>query len=157
MVSRPVVFTIPNKLVYSPHEYGLSVAVQLWLNSTINTVPGWPGSLKAIWEAAWSARFVDNSAPLWVGEFGGKLGYAGDGSLDGNPNTTNERQWLSTLIQYMNGDLDLDGGTNLTGSQLGMSYAYWSWGPNSADTGGILEDDWTTVQSGKLALLAGLL
>jgi endoglucanase len=30
---------------------------------------------------------------------------------------------------------------------------YWSWNPNSGDTGGILNDDWTTVRQDKVALL----
>ncbi|HAJ63533.1 MAG TPA: glycoside hydrolase, partial [Cyanobacteria bacterium UBA8543] len=35
--------------------------------------------------------------------------------------------------------------------------AYWSWNPNSGDTGGILQDDWQTVQTAKQELLQGLL
>lgn len=30
---------------------------------------------------------------------------------------------------------------------------YWSWNPNSGDTGGILNDDWTTVRQDKVNLL----
>ena len=30
---------------------------------------------------------------------------------------------------------------------------YWSWNPNSGDTGGILNDDWTTVRQDKVTLL----
>jgi endoglucanase len=29
------------------------------------------------------------------------------------------------------------------------NFYFWSWNPNSGDTGGILKDDWTTVQQGK--------
>jgi endoglucanase len=38
-----------------------------------------------------------------------------------------------------------------------MSFAYWSFNPNSGDTGGLVQGDWLTPQSGKLALLADLL
>jgi len=36
----------------------------------------------------------------------------------------------------------------------GISYAYWAWNPNSGDTGGILKDDWTTVDQAKLHILS---
>ena len=35
-----------------------------------------------------------------------------------------------------------------------MSWAYWDWNPTSSDTGGILEDDWTTVDPVKLAAIS---
>ena len=35
----------------------------------------------------------------------------------------------------------------------GMSFTYWSWNPNSGDTGGIVNDDWTTVNQAKQAIL----
>lgn len=38
-----------------------------------------------------------------------------------------------------------------------MSWAWWSWNPNSADTGGILQDDWTSVQQVKLNQLKPLM
>src|SRR5262249_44642864 len=33
---------------------------------------------------------------------------------------------------------------------------YWTWNPNSSDTGGILRDDWNTVREDKVALLRRL-
>ena len=35
----------------------------------------------------------------------------------------------------------------------GMSFTYWSWNPNSGDTGGIAHDDWTTVNQAKQSIL----
>jgi endoglucanase len=35
----------------------------------------------------------------------------------------------------------------------GMSFTYWSWNPNSGDTGGIALDDWTNVNTTKQAIL----
>src|SRR5262249_25040962 len=43
-------------------------------------------------------------------------------------------------------------GTLPTG-KLGISWTWWSWNPNSGDTGGILNDDWTTVNQAKVTLL----
>ena len=34
-----------------------------------------------------------------------------------------------------------------------MSFTYWSWNPNSGDTGGIALDDWTNVNTAKQAIL----
>lgn len=41
--------------------------------------------------------------------------------------------------------------------QKNLSFTYWSWNPNSADTGGILLDDWKTVDAAKQQLLSTLL
>jgi endoglucanase len=35
----------------------------------------------------------------------------------------------------------------------GMSFTYWSWNPNSGDTGGIANDDWTTINQAKQSIL----
>jgi len=35
-----------------------------------------------------------------------------------------------------------------------MSYTYWSWNPDSGDTGGILEYDWKTVNQSKMDVLS---
>ena len=35
----------------------------------------------------------------------------------------------------------------------GCRFTYWSWNPNSGDTGGIALDDWTTVNQAKQAIL----
>jgi endoglucanase len=50
--------------------------------------------------------------------------------------------WLRELLRY--------GGTGTSG----MDFTYWSWNPDSGDTGGILNDDWTTVNTAKQAYLA---
>lgn len=47
-------------------------------------------------------------------------------------------QWIQTLMAYMGGS---------------SSWTYWSLNPNSGDTGGILKDDWVSVQQWKLDLL----
>jgi hypothetical protein len=39
----------------------------------------------------------------------------------------------------------------------GISWTFWSWNPNSGDTGGILNDDWTTVNQTKHNLLVPML
>ncbi|MGL5096882.1 MAG: Calx-beta domain-containing protein, partial [Planctomycetia bacterium] len=61
------------------------------------------------------------------------------------------QQWFSAITRYLGGDFNLDGANDLAAGKQGPSWTYWSWNPNSGDTGGILADDWTTVQSAKHA------
>lgn len=143
---RPVVLNQPHKLVYSPHEYGQSVAAgQPWLAYDGQTPPtNWPNNLPAKWDSVWGFIPKQNIAPIWIGEFGGHFGYNGSGVDHSTPNRDTERQWLSQLISYLN--------TN--GAQ---HFSFWAYNCNSGDTGGLMQDDWVTPQSGKLALLQGLL
>ena len=64
------------------------------------------------------------------------------------PSVTNSglTPWLSTF----KGDLDGDGDNDLEAGQQGISWTYWSWNPNSGDTGGILKDDWQTIHDNKV-------
>ena len=57
------------------------------------------------------------------------------------------------MIAYLAGDLDGNGTNDLAAGQQGISWTYWSWNPNSGDTGGILADDWSTVNQNKVANL----
>jgi len=70
-----------------------------------------------------------NLAPVWLGEFGTML------------QTQSDQQWLTTLTNYL--------GTGASG----ISWTFWSWNPDSGDTGGILENDWLTVDQAKQAYL----
>jgi cellulase/cellobiase CelA1 len=51
--------------------------------------------------------------------------------------------WQDALVDY------------LVGKGIGSAF-YWTWNPNSGDTGGILRDDWSTVREDKLTLLRRL-
>ena len=51
-------------------------------------------------------------------------------------------------------DFDNDGDIDLAEGDQGISWTYWSWNPNSGDTGGILADDWTTVNTNKQDIIA---
>lgn len=140
---RPVQLTIQNRVVYSPHEYGLSVAAQPWLQSAANpNVQNWPANLDGVWHDAWAFIAEEGIAPIWIGEFGGKLGYNGSG-VDNQANGAVEREWFARLVQKIQAE--------------GLSSAFWSYNPNSADTGGLVQDDWKTLQAGKVALLQPLL
>jgi len=86
-----------------------------------------PNNLPAIWEKHFG--FLAGKYALAVGEWGGKYG-AGD---------SRDVAWQNELADYL--------------AQKGIYSFYWSWNPNSGDTGGILNDDWTTVRQDKVQLL----
>jgi hypothetical protein len=135
--SFPVVLNQPGHLVYSPHDYPASVYPQPWFSD-----PTYPKNLYAVWDANWGYLFRQGTAPILLGEFGSKL------------QTASDQQWASTMVNYLSGDLNGDGKSDLLAGQKGMSWTWWSWNPNSGDTGGILQDDWTSVNQNKVQLLA---
>ncbi len=116
----PVRLSAANRLVYSAHDYPHEVATQSWFSD-----PTFPNNMPALWDRWWGYLHKNNVAPVLVGEFGTKLA------------DTSDTQWLTALTNYL--------GTGVNG----ISWTYWSWNPNSGDTGGILQDDWLTVNQNK--------
>ena len=86
--------------------------------------------MPAIWEQHFG-RFHNDGYALVIGEFGGKFGHGG------NPRDVT---WQNAFVNY------------LISKNLRNSF-YWSWNPNSGDTGGILKDDWTNIWQDKVDLL----
>lgn len=80
-------------------------------------------NLPGVWDSYWGYLVKQNIAPVWIGEFGSKL------------QTTSDQKWMTTLVSYIVANR--------------LSFAYWCWNPDSGDTGGILADDWTTVNQNK--------
>lgn len=126
VAAHPVTLSAPGHIVYSPHDYPSTVFDQPWFSD-----PDYPNNLPAVWDKEWGAIVKTNTAPVLVGEFGTKL------------TTTSDQLWLQQLVQYM-------ANTGASGGGQGISWAYWSWNPNSGDTGGILQDDWKTVNTAKV-------
>ena len=116
-----------NRLLLAPHTYGPDVYVQPYFNAS-----NFPSNMPAIWDQHFG-QFVQAGYAVMLGEFGGKFG-RGD---------ARDVQWQNALVDYMVGK----------GMRSGF---YWSWNPNSGDTGGILDDDWTTVRTDKVQLLQRL-
>jgi aryl-phospho-beta-D-glucosidase BglC (GH1 family) len=132
----PVQLNVANRLVYSAHDYPASVYPQNWFSD-----PSYPSNLPAVWDKNWGYLFRQNVAPVLLGEFGTRLA------------TTSDQQWAAKLVAYLGGDMNGNGTSVLASGQQGVSWTYWSWNPNSGDTGGILQDDWTSVNTAKVALL----
>jgi endoglucanase len=119
----PVELSVPNKLVYEAHDYGPGVNNQKWFQA-----PDFPQNLAGVWNSHWAYLKLSGTAPVLIGEFGGH-------SVGNDP----EGVWQRTLLAYLQSN--------------GFDYTYWCWNPNSGDTGGILQNDWTTVEAAKLAVL----
>ncbi len=120
----PVRLDVADRLVYSPHDYPASIYPQTWFSD-----PNYPNNLPALWDARWGYLQNNNIAPILLGEFGTKL------------QTTSDDQWLRAMVAYL-------------GSGPGAkNWTFWSWNPDSGDTGGILNDDWTTVNTAKDKML----
>ena len=132
----PVVLKVSNKLVYSMHDYPASVYAQPWFGAA-----DYPRNLGAVWDEHFGYIFKNNTAPLLLGEFGSKL------------QTPVDRLWLDKITDYIDGDFDLNGTNDLAAGIKGISWTFWCFNPNSGDTGGILLDDWTTVDQTKLDYL----
>jgi len=126
--AAPVRLAVANRLVYSVHDYPASVHAQSWF-----AAPDYPANLPALWDATWGYLHKGSVAPVLVGEFGTKL------------LTTSDQQWLTALASYLGTGVD------------GVHWTYWSWNPNSGDTGGILKDDWQTIDTAKQAYLVPLM
>ncbi|MBX9748047.1 MAG: cellulase family glycosylhydrolase [Roseococcus sp.] len=136
----PVVLNQANKVVYSPHDYPNSVWPQQWFQ-----VNEFPENMPQVFRDAWGFIFEEGIAPIYLGEFGSELIAAKDIA------------WMDKIVQYLNGDFNTDGVVDIPDTQEGMSFAYWSWNPNSSYTGGILMDDWATPHAHKLAAIEPLL
>jgi len=136
VASHPVVLNTPNKLVYSIHDYPASVAAQPWFSAV-----DYPQNLGAVWDQYWGYLYRTNVAPILVGEFGSKL------------LSQSDQLWLDKLTDYMDGDFDLNGVNDLTAHKMGISWTYWCFNPNSGDTGGILNNDWMTVDEAKMSAI----
>jgi len=136
---RPIELAIDDKVVYSAHDYGHSVYAQPWFQSS-----DFAAELPEKFRQMWGYIYEENIAPVYVGEFGTKL------------EDPKDAPWLEALTSYMAGDFNNDGTLDIPAGQQGISWTYWSWNPNSGDTGGILADDWRTVHTEKLAYLEAI-
>ncbi|MGE4651205.1 MAG: glycoside hydrolase family 5 protein [Myxococcota bacterium] len=119
----------PNKLVFSPHVYGPDVFQQPYFSA-----PNFPANLPSIWSEHFGF-LGDQGRALAPGEFGGRYGHGGE---------ADDVPWQNELVDYF-----ID--------KRICNFFYWSWNPNSGDTGGILQDDWNTVWQDKVDNLSRLM
>ncbi len=134
---RPLDLAVDNRLVYSPHDYPNSIYPQTWFSD-----PTFPANEPTIFSDKWGFIYEQNLAPVWVGEWGSKL------------TDPKDVLWADAITDYMHGDTSQ---LSVAPGEFGPSWSWWAWNPNSGDTGGILKDDWTTVNLNKIELLQPLM
>jgi aryl-phospho-beta-D-glucosidase BglC (GH1 family) len=136
---RPIVLNVPNKVVYSPHDYPNSVYEQPWFQGD-----NFGAQLPAKFRQMWGYIYEQNIAPIYIGEFGTRL------------QDPKDVIWFEAITSYLSGDFDNNGTIDIPTGTEDMSWTFWSWNPNSSDTGGILADDWRTVNQNKMVYLRPL-
>lgn len=112
-----------SQLLYSPHDYGPLVSQQDWFYDGFTK----DTLYKDVWKDNWLYIYEDNIAPLLIGEWGG--------FLDGGDN----EKWMKAIRDLI--------------VEKKLNHTFWAINPNSGDTGGLLNSDWTTWDEAKYALL----
>ncbi|MBM6593209.1 cellulase family glycosylhydrolase [Microvirga pudoricolor] len=137
---RPIRLNVGNKLVYSAHDYPNSIHEQPWFNGS-----SFADNLPAKFDQMWGYIYKNNIAPVYIGELGTRL------------SDHKDKLWLDKIKSYLSGDFDADGRIDIAQGLEGIGWTWWSWNPNSGDTGGILADDWNSVLQNKMSQISGLL
>ena len=106
----PVVLSVPNKIVYSVHEYPPSTYDYITNRN--------PVTLVQQMNRTWGYLVTERIAPVWIGEMGSSL------TATSPPEVT----WADTLLDYMNGKLTAQGGPAFHGDEQGVSGSWWFWG-----------------------------
>lgn len=81
---HPVRLDVPDRLVYSTHEYPETIYPQPWFRD-----PNYPRNLPSIWDQYWGYLVKENIAPVLVGEFGTRY------------ESEKDQQWLQTFQSYI--------------------------------------------------------
>jgi len=100
----PVQLSVPNKLVYSVHDYPTEIA---------GYKPDSGPEKVAQMNKVWGYLVRDHIAPVWIGEMGA------------NMTTEDHRRWAKTLIAYANGELGAAGGPTFDDGEQGIGIDWW--------------------------------
>ncbi len=154
---------VDGQLVYSAHEYGPTVFVQPWENSTTcyrsgcggsslvdvwfsnwayltapaGIDPVWPGHASFPWSSTGDAGY--NAAPVYVGEFG-----TGNTAADLSSTTRGTQgQWFTDFVRFIESSRSLTA-TNDSGTSVSnLSWAYWAL--NSEDSFALLGSNYSSL------------
>ena len=129
VAAAPVRLAVPHRLVYEAHDYGPGVYWQSYFSA-----PDFPRNLLGIWRRHWAYLQESGTAPVLLGEFGGR-------SVSRDTGIPQEAVWQHMLVAFLAQHRDL-------------GFVYWSLTPDSSDTGGLLNDDWQAANSAKQTMLA---
>jgi len=161
-----------NKLVYSIHDYpGTAQTLSGGDPLPWFTASNYPNNLDdQAWRPFWGYLVENNTAPIFVGEFGSWL--QNPEPLDCSTVTlstdqvTSDKLWVNSLLHYMQGDWYLAQPISTTAdaqaiavtingdaTKKGISFCWFGFTPNSNDTGGALGCDFNTPDATKMAYL----
>ena len=168
-----------NKLVYSIHDYPGTAQtlsgqnVLPWFSSSVSNYPY--NLAGQAWRPFWGYLVENNTAPMFVGEFGSWLRNPTVADAEGKvcgysalspTQVTSDKLWVNALLHYMQGDWNLAQTINeLPDSQAisvtvggdaakkGISFCWFGFTPNSADTGGVLDCDYSSTDVEKMKYL----
>lgn len=122
--AKPVKLPVPNKLVYTVHEYPDEVSdITRYGHAEFG-----PDYIERL-NRSWGYLVRDNIAPVWIGEMGTSL------------RTPGQRAWAETLLGYMNGAYGKQGGPNFRGDQQPIGGCWWLIGPSNDPPFG-LQTEW---------------
>lgn len=80
----PVRLDVPDRLVYSIHEYPETIFPQAWFSAS-----DYPENLPAVWDEHWGYLVKENIAPVLIGEFGTRY------------ETAKDKLWLQAFRSYI--------------------------------------------------------
>jgi len=132
----PIVLSVPNRVVLSPHLYGHG-------NHNYFSDSDFPNNLPTVWDQLWGRVPADQGYPIIVGEWGGHLEEA---VFNGNTyrDTT---VWQNALLDYMIA-------RRLSG------FCYWTLNDNSFSTGSLMdesnEDKWAMLARANVTSVVSL-
>ncbi len=125
VADHPITAIPSAQLMYSAHEYGPHVYNQPWFQDST-----FPNNMPAIWDKHYYFIKKNGIGSLFFGEFGIMESEVDAGGVAAT--------WYKNFMAYI-------GTAN--------SWTFWCINPDSGDTGGILQSDWVTVETGKYNIL----
>ena len=130
----PVTLDVPDKLVYSAHEYPGEISGQ-----SVSSGPGLVDRMNTMW--GWIVS--QGIAPVFIGEMGSSMASA------------ESKAWAATIVPYLNGEAA--GGLRIPAGGQGVSTDWWAWGNlNGQMPDGTLESDWKTPRPEQEAVYSRL-
>lgn len=127
----PVTLDVPNKLVYSVHEYPGEISGQ-----KVSSGPALIDRMNEMW--GWI--FNEEIAPIFIGEMGASMV------------SPQSKAWAATVVPYFNGQ-----GLKPAAAGQGVSTDWWAWGylPGQ-NPDGTLKADWKTPRPEQEAVYSKL-
>jgi endoglucanase len=116
VATDPVTLNVPDKVVYSVHEYPNEIGDIDGVTSDTG-----PEAIARM-NADWGYLISQNIAPVWIGEMGA------------NMTSTDAKNWAATLLPYLNGQDGAEGGPTFSGDQQPISTDWWVAGDQTGDT-----------------------